>query len=315
MKNSRKILSGIMALCLMCGMAVVPTVYAEETKGEETSSDDTAKVEKSGKWGKSGTWSLEDGVLTINGEKTFGGLGDKLTKEEIATVEGLIIGEGITDISTEAFKDYKKLVYVTFPETLENIGDSAFCNCTALYDIEFPQNLKAIGESAFSGNWSEKGSMTNVVIPDSVTGIGKSAFEHAGIASLEIGRGVTSIGSSAFSDNSIGKAKYRGTEKEWKAIKIGNSFSTPFDVEYLVKAGDANGDGEVSLSDAVFIMQCLANPDDYSMDEILKLNADVVDVGSGLTTTDALVIQMIGINLVKMEDLPITSKEVNNITG
>lgn len=326
-----------MAMCLIGVMVVIPEgiiskTFAEEyiSKGdgtpgldddfapfEEVTKEETAEIVKSGKWGKSGTWSLDsDGKLTISGEKTFGGLGDKLTKEEIATVEGLIIEEGITDISTEAFKDYSKLEYVTFPETLENIGDSAFYNCTALYGIEFPQNLKAIGASAFSADYGRKGSITNVVIPDSVTGIGQYAFDEAGLTSLKIGRGVTSIGNCAFNNNSIGKVEYRGTEKEWKAIKTTGSISvTPLKVEYLVKAGDANGDGEVSLSDAVFIMQCLANPDDYTMDELQQLNADVVDVGYGLTTTDALVIQMIGISLVKLEDLPITSEEVNNITG
>ena len=62
--------------------------------------------------------------------------------------------------------------------------------------------------------------------------------------------------------------------------------------------GDANGDGEVSLSDAVFIMQCLSNPDLFSMDDKQKDSADVCNRGDGVSTADALAIQKRGIGLI-----------------
>ena len=68
--------------------------------------------------------------------------------------------------------------------------------------------------------------------------------------------------------------------------------------------GDANEDGEVDISDAVLIMQSLANPDMYKLTEQGKKNADVVG-NDGISTNDALAIQMIGINLIKLEDLPL----------
>ena len=63
--------------------------------------------------------------------------------------------------------------------------------------------------------------------------------------------------------------------------------------------GDANCDGEVDLSDAVMIMQSLANPDKYGVNgsderHITKqglANADVRDRGDGVTTGDAQAIQ------------------------
>ena len=67
--------------------------------------------------------------------------------------------------------------------------------------------------------------------------------------------------------------------------------------------GDANEDGEVAVSDAVLIMQSLANPEGYSLTEQGKKNADVVGKGDGITTNDALAIQMVNINLI--ESLPI----------
>ena len=64
-------------------------------------------------------------------------------------------------------------------------------------------------------------------------------------------------------------------------------------------SGDANGDGEVDMSDAVLIMQALANPNKYGLDGTapvhLTLNnlkySDVEGEGNGLTANDALQIQ------------------------
>ena len=69
--------------------------------------------------------------------------------------------------------------------------------------------------------------------------------------------------------------------------------------------GDANEDGEVTLADAVLIMQSLANPDIYTLTEKGRLNADVVGNGDGISSNDALAIQMTGISLLKLEDLPL----------
>lgn len=80
---------------------------------------------------------------------------------------------------------------------------------------------------------------------------------------------------------------------------------TPSDVIY----GDANGDGEVSISDAVIVMQALANPDDYQLTEYAKVCADVVG-NDGVTTSDALAIQMVVSNQISQSDLPIDKLDV-----
>ena len=69
--------------------------------------------------------------------------------------------------------------------------------------------------------------------------------------------------------------------------------------------GDANEDGEVTLADAVLIMQSLSNPNDYSLSETGKLNADVSNHGDGVTASDALVIQQVNIGLVDIKNLPL----------
>ena len=62
--------------------------------------------------------------------------------------------------------------------------------------------------------------------------------------------------------------------------------------------GDADEDGEVSIADAVLIMQSLSNPDKFKLTPQGKANADIYGDGDGVTTTDALHIQKILIGLV-----------------
>ena len=63
--------------------------------------------------------------------------------------------------------------------------------------------------------------------------------------------------------------------------------------------GDANCDGNVDMSDAVLIMQSLANPakygvngtDEHHITEQGKKNADIAGNNDGITNADALAIQ------------------------
>ena len=70
--------------------------------------------------------------------------------------------------------------------------------------------------------------------------------------------------------------------------------------------GDANDDGDVNVADAVLIMQALSNPSEYKLSEKALILADVIGNGDGITTSDALAIQMIGINLISASDFPLT---------
>lgn len=75
--------------------------------------------------------------------------------------------------------------------------------------------------------------------------------------------------------------------------------------------GDANGDGQVDMSDAVLVMQSLSNPDKYGINgsdpthitEKGQLNADVYENGtSGITNEDALQIQKFKLELIPSLD-------------
>ena len=100
-------------------------------------------------------------------------------------------------------KDGKKMLGA--PEKLSgsysvNVGtriicDSAFFWCRSLSDIVIPSSVTRIGSWAFKWCFS----LSDIVIPDSVTSIGDSAFEccHS-LSEIVIPDSVTSIGDSAF---------------------------------------------------------------------------------------------------------------------
>ena len=73
------------------------------------------------------------------------------------------------------------------------------------------------------------------------------------------------------------------------------------------KAGDANCDGEVDMSDVVLVMQALANPNKFAIGgsdaKALtpqgEVNADVDKASEGLTPSDALTIQKFLLGMIK----------------
>ena len=76
------------------------------------------------------------------------------------------------------------------------ICDRAFWYCRSLSEIVIPSSVTSIGDSAFSGCYS----LSEIVIPSSVTNIGDWAFSGCdSLSEIVIPSSVTSIGDSAFS--------------------------------------------------------------------------------------------------------------------
>ena len=77
--------------------------------------------------GDAGTWTLENGVLVLSGSGaivcgTDGRYPWDAYRADIQTVE---LGEGITELGKDAFALCRKLVKLSFPQSIENIADSA----------------------------------------------------------------------------------------------------------------------------------------------------------------------------------------------
>ena len=73
--------------------------------------------------------------------------------------------------------------------------------------------------------------------------------------------------------------------------------------------GDANCDGKVTIADSTAILQALGNPDKYGLSTQGAINADVIDNGDGVKTSDALAIQAVDAKLVKQTQFPMTQAE------
>ncbi|MDE6093037.1 MAG: DUF5620 domain-containing protein, partial [Ruminococcus sp.] len=79
----------------------------------------------------------------------------------------------------------------------------------------------------------------------------------------------------------------------------------------VTKWGDANIDGKVNISDAVLIMQSIANPEEFTVTDQGKLNGDVIDNGKGLTNLDALAIQYVEIKTITDEAFPMSATDLD----
>ena len=130
-------------------------------------------------------------------------------------VTDLVIPEGVTSIGLYAFYNCTSLKSITIPSSVTSIGYGAFEDCTSLNDV-YISDIAAwcnISFGSYTANplydlfYNEKklylnGELvTDLVIPDSVTSIGKYAFRDCtSLTSVTFGENsqLTSIGDRAF---------------------------------------------------------------------------------------------------------------------
>ena len=179
------------------------------------------------------------GVVNIPEEVTYMSRTRKVTRiREIAfsdchTLTSVTIPNSVTSIGRSAFQNCWHMTSVSIGNSMSIIGDWAFDDCSSLASVHItdleawckivflessnplfyahhlymngeeikelviPNSVTSIGNSAFSGCTG----LTSVTIPNSVTSIGYEAFlKCSGLTSITIPNSVTSIGEGAFSD-------------------------------------------------------------------------------------------------------------------
>lgn len=93
------------------------------------------------------------------------------------------------------FNGCNKLVSITIPENINNLGTNAFNGCSALTSVVLPSNITALGDYTFN----DCSSLVSVDIPSNVTSIGSYTFQNCySLDSVGIPSNVTSIGHYAF---------------------------------------------------------------------------------------------------------------------
>lgn len=108
------------------------------------------------------------------------------------------IGELVTNIASNAFRNCQSINSVTIPNSVISIGAYAFYMCYSLISIIIPDGITAIT------NYSLQlcTNLTSITIPKSVTSIGIRGISNSPkLKNITIPEGVTSIGDSAFYNN------------------------------------------------------------------------------------------------------------------
>ncbi len=117
-------------------------------------------------------------------------------------IKTVILPLNLEAIPDNAFYE-SAITSISIPKTVLSIGNYAFSHCYELGGtLDLPEGLLSIGDGAFSSNSSSKTNKLegNLIIPDSVTSIGKYAFKFCTNfnGTITIGAGLTEIPDSAF---------------------------------------------------------------------------------------------------------------------
>lgn len=154
--------------------------------------------------------TLTDGIWITNY------IGD----EDIVVIPNSINGEWVTGIGEKAFSEYKKLSFLSIPQSVTQIGNNAFADCrnlrtvagggavktlgygiyrgTAIQQIEVPEGQEQVGYCAFYGCPN----LVSVHIPEGVSLIDEYAFAGCGnLTELWIPGSVAQIAGNAFDDS------------------------------------------------------------------------------------------------------------------
>ena len=136
--------------------------------------DDLAK----GTCGTNATWVLyKSGQLVISGTGTVTNGGWDSTK-----VVDVLVGEGITLLSTELFKGYGALKTAHIPSTLTEFGQSCFRGST-IESVDIAPGISAIGAYIFRGCRN----LTTLTLPNTVTYMNNYVFDSStGLTALTV---------------------------------------------------------------------------------------------------------------------------------
>lgn len=205
--------------------------------------------------------TIPGSVATI-GVEVFWGCSD---------LTSLTICDGVTAIES-AFGKCTGLTELVLPDSVTSIGTQAFDGCTGLEEITFSRNLTSIGYMAFSGC----SGLTELVFPDSLKEIDQEAFRYcSGLNSISLGTGLTTIGRMAFDGCDPTAVDYRGTQKEWRSIAIGNKNDCLSRVT-CIKLGVIVTDGDTpDVTDVASLYDHLTGQADTAYTPRQELSADV----------------------------------------
>ena len=140
-------------------------------------------------------------------------------------------------IQANCFENNHKIVSVTFPADVIEIGQAAFAGCSALRQADFSKSgVRKIGTAAF-----ERAALETVVLPENIVELGTDVFAECRKLSMAKVEGMTEIPEQTFARCENLRTVYLGPlvgKIEQRAF-----FNCPLEVVYY------NGDWEKLISD------------------------------------------------------------------
>ena len=147
-------------------------------------------------------WTLDsDGVLTVSGQGAIRDFYDPVTVTTIESpwyqhkrkINKIVIGEGITCIGKDAFRELQETELVLPTSSLKEIGERAFFENVSLKELHLPDTVTKLGSNAFF----DCSSLEEVEVPGSIKEI-PCAFQFIHAKSFTAHEGVLSLKTSFF---------------------------------------------------------------------------------------------------------------------
>lgn len=200
-------------------------------------------------------------------------------KENNTEVTDLVVPDGIEEIKPLAFYGFTAMTSLTLPTSVKKLGDYAFHDCTGLTEVTLPEGFEDIGRSVFDGCTA----LTTLTLPSTLTKIYYYAFMDVPL--------LTTVFCSAdpatlkWENNSNQFLPEKGTRFFVADVTAWEEAFPDANVTFMTLIpGDANGDGAVTITDAVAIVNyILGNPSAV----FVKKAADVSGDGN-ISITDAV---------------------------
>ena len=162
------------------------------------------------------------------------------------------LGEGLTTLKEGAFRNCRALLKVKLPNSVTSIGARAFFDCQSLTSINIPPGVTEIPDNMLESC----NSLTEITIPAGVTTIGSYALSGSAMRMVnclaETPPTVENSNAFYFRTYNNGTLCVPPSSLEaYQSAPIWSGFAT----FKGIFAGDANGDGELTVSDATLLIQ------------------------------------------------------------
>ena len=117
----------------------------------------------------------------------------------------ITLPNGVTTIGDNVFEDCSSLTSITIPDSVTSIGEGVFNGCLSMGSFRgkyaSPDGLFLINEGVLIAIAYASFEQGSIIIPESVTSIGKKAFRNcSSLTNVTVPNSITRIGRSAFSN-------------------------------------------------------------------------------------------------------------------